>query len=131
MGEISVRVYHDRASQLSNAMELCHDDMRAYSAAVGLLAVHSAISYNDAVLISLTGKKSHARDHKQAAAVTIKACRTAKIQPVGLRHLDTLIGAKADVSCGNERVDNQRVEFLYQSARRFRAWAESILGGRR
>ena len=63
MGEISVGVYHGRALQLADAMELCHDDVRGYSATVSLFAVHCAISYNDAIQIKLTGRRTKSRDH--------------------------------------------------------------------
>ncbi len=66
-------------------MELCHEDIDVYASAVGLLAVHSAISYGDAVLIGLTGRRSHAQDHGQAVAAITKACRKAKIQADGIR----------------------------------------------
>src|SRR5664279_872977 len=128
MADITVTVYHDRALQLANAMELCHDDMSGYSTAVGLLAVHSAISYNDAIQIKLTGKRTKSQDHSRAIRVTAAACQNARIESRGVRHLEKLLGAKTDVSYGDERVDNRRVEFLYQSARAFRAWAEGILG---
>jgi hypothetical protein len=128
MDEIRVHVYHGRASQLANAMELCHDDMRGYSAAVGLLAVHSAISYNDAVQIKLTGRRTKSQDHSRAIRATEAACHSARIETRGIGHLEKLLSAKTDVSYGDERVDNRRVEFLYQAARAFRAWAEGILG---
>jgi hypothetical protein len=109
-------------------MELCHDDMTGYSAAVGLLAVHSAISYNDAVQIKLTGRRTKSQDHSRAIRATEAACQKARIGLRGVKHLEKLLSAKTDVSYGDERVDNRRVEFLYQSSRAFRAWAEGILG---
>jgi len=127
MGEISDRVYHDRAFQLANAMELCHDDMTAYCSAVALLAVHSAISYNDAVLIKLTGQRSRSQDHRRAVMEIKKACKKRNIRADGIRHLDKLVGAKTDVAYGDEEVDNQKIEFLYVAAARFQTWAERLL----
>jgi hypothetical protein len=131
MDEISVVVYHGRALQLADAMKLCHDDMVAYAAAVGLLAVHSAISFSDAVLISLTGKRPHTQDHKQALAAITKACRKANIRTNGVKHLVKLVGAKTDVSYGEKAVDDERIEFLFVSAGRFQAWAERLLKRKR
>jgi hypothetical protein len=127
MDEISVRVYHDRALQLANAMELCHDDMTAYCSAVALLAVHSAISYTDAVLIKLTGQRSRSQDHKKAVAAIEKACEKGQIRTDGIKHLDKLVGAKTDVAYGDEEVDHQKIEFLYVAAARFQTWAERLL----
>jgi transcriptional regulator NrdR family protein len=114
-------------------MQLCHDGMAAYASAVGLLAVHSAISYNDAVLIKLTGRRSRRQAHEQAVTEVTKACKKAKIQTDGIKHLDRLVHAKTDVSYGDKEVDSQKVEFLYVAAERFQAWAERLLGndGRR
>ena len=131
MDETRVSVYHGRASQLANAMDLCHEDMAAFASAVGLLAVHSAISFSDAVLISLTGNKPRSQDHKQAVAAIAKACRQAKVQTDGIRHLVKLVGAKTDVAYGDKTVEDERIEFLYVSAGRFQAWAERLLTIRR
>ena len=128
MDETTVAVYHARASQLANAMDLCHDDIPAYSAAIGLLAVHSAISYNDAVLVRLTGKRPRAQDHRKAIAAIRSACTQGGIGDKGVKHLHRLVSAKADVSYGDEQVKTERIEFLYEAAKRFQAWAEHLLG---
>jgi hypothetical protein len=128
MDEIRIRIHHDRALQLADAMKLCHDDMAAYSSAVALLAVHSAISYNDAVLIRLTGQRSRSQDHRQAIVAIRKACRTRRnIQSDAIKHLDKLLDAKNDVTYGDKNVDSQKIEFLYIAAERFQAWAERVL----
>lgn len=127
MDEIRVSVYHGRAARLANAMELCHEDMAAYASAVGLLAVHCAISFSDAVLISLTGKRSRTQDHGQAIAAITRACRKAKVSTDGIKHLAKLVGAKTDVAYGDRAVEDERVEVFFESARRFQAWAERLL----
>lgn len=129
MDGVALAVHHGRAEQLANAMELCHDDMAGYSAAVGVLAVHCAISYNDAVQIKLTGKRTKSQDHRRAVRGTEAACRSASVESRGIGHLERLLSAKTDISYGDARVDKRRIEYLYQAARAFRAWAESILGG--
>jgi hypothetical protein len=128
MDEIRIRIHHDRALQLANAMKLCHDDMAAYGSAVALLAVHSAISYNDAVLIRLTGQRSRSQNHRLAIVAIRKACKKKRnIQTEAIKHLDKLVGAKNDVAYGDEEVDSQKIEFLYVAAERFQAWAERLL----
>jgi hypothetical protein len=128
MDEILIRVHHDRALQLANAMKLCHDGMPTYGSAVALLAVHSAISYNDAVLIRLTGQKSRSQDHRRAIVAIRKACKKNRnIQTDAIKHLDKLLGAKTDVAYGDFEVDHQKIEFLYVAAERFQTWAERIL----
>lgn len=126
MSQLSLSVYHGRALQLANAMELCHDGMDAYASAVALLAVHSAISFGDAVLISLTGRR--ARVHRQAVTAITAACKKARIQADGIKHLSSLVSAKTDVSYGDKDVDKEKAEILYVAAERFQAWAEQVLG---
>ena len=127
MDDIRVEVYRARALQLANALALCHEDMVAYGAAVALLAVHSAISFSDALLVSLTGERPHGQDHRKAIETITKACHKAKIPSEGIRHLAKLVSAKTDVSYGDKAVEDERIEFLFVSAGRFQAWAERLL----
>ena len=127
MDEIRIRVHHDRALQLADAMNLCHDGMESYASAVALLAVHSAISFSDAVLIRLTGQRSRSKDHRKTIDAITDACKRAKIQTDGVKHLDKLVSAKTDISYGDREVDKQTVNVLYLAAGRFQAWAEHVL----
>ncbi len=127
MGETSVGIYHGRALQLAKAMKLCWADLSSYGAAAALLAVHSAISYNDALLIKLTGKRPRGRDHKQAVKAIIIACEKAAIPGDGIQHLDELVSAKTEVSYGEEEADNERVHILCLAAEQFYRWVEPLL----
>ena len=124
MSEIGTAVYHERALQLANAMMLCRDDLSAYAAAAALLAVHSAISYNDAILITLTGQRPRGSEHSGAVVAIRKACGTAKVNTQGVEHLSKLLCAKTDVSYGDHRVSNEKAEALCVLAERFQTWAE-------
>jgi hypothetical protein len=108
-------------------MKLCRDDLGAYASAAALLAIHSAISYNDALLIKLSGRRSRSQAHEQAIKSIGKACGIAKIRPQGIEHLKKLLGAKTDVSYGDRQVDRERAEALCILAERFQAWAEGLL----
>ena len=127
MGVISDRVYHDRGSQLAKAMRLCRYNHPAFLSAAALLAVHSAIAYNDAVQIKLTGDRSRTQDHGQAVAAIKRACGIANIEPRGIAHLGKLLSMKTDVSYGDKEVDNQLAEVLCVAADRFEAWAEGYV----
>jgi hypothetical protein len=124
-------VYHRRATQLSDAMELCMEDMSAYSSAAVLLAVHCAISYNDAILIRLGGTRPHGENHREAITALRRACTGAKIEPRGITHLDKLLGAKTDISYGDKQVEDERGTALCIAAERFQRWAEEILQRRK
>jgi HEPN domain-containing protein len=120
-------VYHRRATQLSDAMELCMEDISAYSSAAVLLAVHCAISYNDAILIRLGGTRPHGENHREAITALKRACTGAKIEPRGIAQLQKLLSAKTDISYGDKSVDEERITALCTAAQRFVRWAEQIL----
>ena len=108
-------------------MRLCQDGMSAYASAAALLAVHSAISYSDALLIALSGARPRSENHREAIAALKRACSGARIDRQGITHLDRLLNAKTDVSYGEKQVDNERIEALCIAAERFQVWAERIL----
>jgi hypothetical protein len=131
MADALFLVHHSRATQLADAMKLCQDDLPAYGSAAALLAVHSAISYSDAVVIGLGGNRSRGENHAQAITALKRACTKAKIDSQGVGHLQRLIGAKTDISYGDRHVDNERIAALCFTAERFQVWAERILQGRK
>lgn len=123
----SFTVYYRRATQLADAMKLCQDDLSAYASAVALLAVHSAISYSDALLIGLGSKRPHGENHLEAITALKRACTRAKIDQQGVGHFQKLLGVKTDVSYSEKRVDDERIAALCVTAERFQVWAERIL----
>jgi hypothetical protein len=127
MADIGVTVYQDRGLQLAKAMNLCRRNETYYPSAAALLAVHSAIAYNDAVLIKLTGERSKTQDHSQAVSALKRACGRAKIEPLGIGHLSRLLGAKTDISYGDRHVDSQLADAMCLAADRFEAWAERVI----
>src|SRR5205823_3263708 len=52
-----------RAESFISGMRLLMDDLKTYGNCVGLLAVHSAISFADAVLVGSKGRRSNDQDH--------------------------------------------------------------------
>ncbi len=129
--DVRVSVYHRRATQLADAMRLCHDDLAGYASAAALLAVHSAISYNDAVILGLGGQRPRKRDHKMAVPDLKRACSGARIDSQvsnqGIEQLKKLLGAKTDISYGDKHVDDEWIAALCIAAERFQVWAERIM----
>jgi len=111
-------------------MKLCQDDLSAYGSAAALLAVHSAISCSDAVLVGLGGSRPRGENHRQAVAALRRACTNARIDHRGIAHFQSLTSAKTDISYGEQTVDNERNGALCVAAERFRVWAERILEGK-
>lgn len=127
MVEASFTAYHRRATQLAHAMKLRRDDLPAYASAAALLAAHSAISYSGAVLIGLSGSRPRGEIHREAVTALKRTCTKAKIDQRGVMHLQSRVSAKTDISYGEKRVDEERVEALCITAERFQVWAERIL----
>ena len=131
MVDVSLAVYHERATQLASAMKLCQDDLSAYASAAALLAVHSAIAYSDALLIDLGGRRPRSENHLGAVAALERACSGEKLDRQGITHLQRLLSAKSGISYGEKRVDDERVMALCVAAERFQVWAERILSPRK
>jgi hypothetical protein len=127
MVEAGFAVYYRRATQLADAMKLCQDGVSTYASAVALLAVHSAISFSDALLIGLGSKRPHGENHREAIEALKRACTRAKIDQQGVGHFQKLLSVKTDISYGEKRVDDERATALFVTAERFRVWAERIL----
>jgi hypothetical protein len=131
MVEASFTVYHRRARQLAGAMKLCQDGMSAYASAAALLAVHSAISYSDALLIGLGGARPRGENHREAISALRLVCTGAKIEPRGIAHLQKLLSAKTDISYGEKPVNEVRIAALCDAATRFETWVERVLHSRK
>lgn len=130
MADARFDVYYRRAIQLADAMRLCQDDMAAYASAAALLAVHSAISYSDALLIMLTSRRSHGENHRDAVRTLKMACTSAKIDQQGVAHFQKLLNAKTNISYGDQQVDDERAKALCITAGRFQAWVEKRIAER-
>jgi hypothetical protein len=127
MVKVCSTVYYQRATQLAGAMKLCQDDLTAYASAAALLAVHCAISYNDAILIELGGTRPRGENHREAVTALKRTCAKAGIDHQGITHFQRLLSAKTDISYGEKQVDDERVTALCMAAERFQTWAERIL----
>jgi hypothetical protein len=119
MIEACFTVYYRRATQLAGAMKLCQDDLPAYASAAVLLAVHSAISYSDALLIGLGNARPRGESHREAVTALKGTCTKAGIQ--------RLLSAKTDISYGDKQIEDEKVTALCIAAERFEVWAERIL----
>jgi len=53
--------YREKADHFLYGMRLLADDFTAYKTSIGLLAIHSAISLNDAILAGITGERNNQR----------------------------------------------------------------------
>lgn len=118
--------YRSAASQFMKAAGLAksHD----YGNAAGLLFVHAAIAYADAVCIHLAGVKSTSQNHYDAAQLLSETTARLKDRDRAITHFSRLIGEKNRVSYTGQSFRHPEVEALETHARRFGDWAEAILG---
>jgi len=111
-----------QAEELLSAMKLLMDDVVSYKSAVALLAVHSAIAYNDAVLERLGAGASRNQDHADGHRKTKVACSKNKIDSAGLQHLERLIGNKTAYSYRGI-VNAKSAQDAADKAEKFANWA--------
>ncbi len=71
--------------------------------------------------------RPHGENHREAISALRRACTKAKIDQRGIKHFQSLVSAKTDISYGEKRVDDERAEALCITAERFQVWAERTL----
>ena len=110
-------------------MQLTGDDLGAYGTSVALLAVHSSISLNDAILVAVTGRKRSAQDHMVAANELERTCDQLRVKDKrGVQHLRWLLSQKTDVAYGTKRLDRDRIVAAKDKAEKSFSWAYNCFG---
>ena len=121
---LATQQYIEKADHFFQAMKLAADDMASYRTGVALLAVHSAISLNDAITAGLTGKTNKHQDHLSAASHLEALARNFRLVNLnGVVHLRWLLHEKTRIAYGRERLDDGMVVQSINRAERFHAWA--------
>jgi hypothetical protein len=115
--------HRERADKFFHTMKLIQDD-KGYAEAVPLLAVHSAISLADAILVGLTGERGSDRSHRETVEALQQLCASKKRTCDGLKHLSWLLGNKTELIYGDKRLDpDTQIKNAGLHAERFTAWA--------
>jgi len=104
-----------------DAMEL------EYWTAAGVLIVHAAIAYADALTIQQSGVRSAADDHEEAAVLLEQALPHDDQVSKAIRHLRRIIDEKTKVSYLGELYTRRQTRALWDRLDRFRRWAKRIL----
>ena len=103
--------------------DLAESECRASSA---LLAIHSAISYGDALWIGLGQKDTAAQDHKSSALRLRKLLKESKYEKQqGIRHFESLLQNKTSVAYSASGVTEKQVKAMMDHAQRFSNWANT------
>ena len=121
---IETKQYIEKADHFLQGMKLLADDVANYRTGVGLLAIHSAISLNDAITVGLTGKRRTYQEHAKAARELERFCFSNRISDKkGISHFKWLLAQKNLVAYQGDRIDDASVKLAIDKAERFSAWA--------
>jgi hypothetical protein len=98
-----------------------------YWTAAGVLIVHAAIAYADALCIQQAGVRSGADNHEEAAALLEQSVPSNESTSNAIRHLRRIIDEKTKVSYLGELYSRSQTKTLWARLDRFRQWAKKIL----
>lgn len=118
--------YRAVAENFHGAAELARE--YEYWNAAGVLIVHAAIAFADALAIKIGGVKSQGEDHHDAAALLEELIAASEQKKRALNHLRSIIDHKTSVSYSGELYARSDVDQLWKHMERFRGWALEILG---
>jgi len=126
MNALRVEHYIGRAEDFYRGLELIRSDEQ-YRCSSALLAIHSAISYSDALRAGLGEEQLGAEDHVKAVA-SLKKLLTARqvSDQLGFAQFEYLISMKSFVAYGDKRLDEKRWMRINISAERFANWVWRI-----
>jgi hypothetical protein len=122
MNALRVGHYIGRADDFYRGLELIRGE-QDYRCSSALLAIHSAISYSDALRVGLGETQVHADDHRGALASLKRLLGSRRIKDEGgFAQFEYLISMKTFVAYGNQRLDEKRWMRINLSAERFANW---------
>ena len=98
-----------------------------YWNAAGVLVVHAAIAWSDAIAIKLGGVKSRGTDHHDTIALLEELVAGDDDNKKAMQHLRRIIDHKNAVSYSGEIYERADIEQLWKLISRFRDWAIEIL----
>lgn len=93
----------------------------------GVLAVHSAIAYADAVCIKFAGVKCQGDDHNQIVTLLKEILPISEDNRKAFLQIEKIISHKTAVSYSGDIYDKHDTDNLLKYLERFRKWAESTL----
>jgi len=98
-----------------------------YWTAAGVLIVHSAIAYADALCVKLSGQKSTGENHEDVIYLLEKAVADSKGKNKAVNQLKRIIEEKTKVSYLGELYSPSQTDEMWRRLERFREWANSLL----
>jgi hypothetical protein len=98
-----------------------------YYNASGVLYIHAAIAYSDAITIKLAGKKSSGENHYEVIQLLENIVPESRIDKKAFNNLKTLIDHKNLISYTGDVYQKKDLEKISKSFARFKEWAVSVL----
>jgi len=98
-----------------------------YFNAAGVLYIHSAIAYSDAITIKLAGKKCSGDNHYEIVQLLENIVPKIRIDKKAFNSLKSLIDHKNLISYTGDIYHKKDLEKIRKSFYRFREWSETIL----
>ncbi len=117
-------VYLKRHEAYFQGMQFLALEPDTYGDAAALLAVHSAISLTDAILVAYKGQRSISQDHSESWKLLRQLCHERNVTGDGLARYRRLIARKTDISYGERRLNlTSDIQWAQLEAERFTDWA--------
>lgn len=98
-----------------------------YFTAAGVLIVHSAIAYTDALCIKLSGVKSVGENHDDSITLVESAVAESEEKAKAINQLRRIIEEKTKVSYLGELYSSTQVKEIWKRLERYRKWALEVL----
>lgn len=100
-----------------------------YWNASGVLIIHAAIAYSDAICLKFGGVKSQGEDHNQAIFLLKELLSTSDENRKAFQNLEKMIAHKNSVSYSGDVYEAKDINLLWKHLERFKTWAEDLLKG--
>jgi len=98
-----------------------------YWTAAGVLVVHAAIAYADALSIKLSGQRSAGDNHEDTIELVESVVAGGNEKKTALNQLRRIIEEKTKVSYMGELYSSAQTKDMWKQLERFRRWALSVL----
>ena len=126
VSEQQVRAYLEKSGEFlrRSLASLAEEDFNA----AGLLAVHAAISANDAVTGQYGQKRSAGEEHQKAADLLREVAPTgAREWQLQANRLNRIVGKKNLISYEGRHLTPKESSWLVEQAERFVGWAKEVV----
>jgi len=120
--------YNEYQNVAENFYDAAKDSMELeYWTAAGVIIVHSAIAYADALSIKLSGTKSVGENHEDAVTLVESIVAESEGKAQAINQLRRIIEEKTKVSYLGELYSASQAKEMWKRLERFRKWAKQIL----